>query len=664
MFSLDTFHQKTAQRGDNKLSYIMADAPREDSPDTDQFQTILAATDLIRKEHKKENEEAEVLFKTEQNLLQSEIERLQQKMRGLEYMHKTSTREKKRLQDNELKSYFRMLFIEEKEDTQPPEPQSPLDLPKPSDVPKPSALESTRPAESEHQKDRAGDQIMDAITVHDSESDGSDIPLRERTNTPELSEFDIKPSPGQRKRQRPHVRITEPRRSGEHSDILPHRHKKPRHRKHTHPEVGSSSSTSGPRKRRKSKPFEGVINPTAGVVYKVQGSKRNGCAAVALPTSNFGVIGISRSMSDTGLERSIPECYQYDEQTREIVCWKEEYDDGGPRVTDREFPFMFFDELEYVPSGGNFAATGARFAWIPAKDIRPFDVDSMVSRMAAGYSQAKLFIQRLKWIIEEREEENRQTDLQMQDAQAFTAGGNQLDAQTPKASSTTRKSPDQFPRDIYEVPEELEPIASSSKQLPQSPWQSNHGRNNSRGNPNEPRSMAPFPTLQSIYQVTSGAGSGDDGSDDAGPYWSPSNPEHDQQINELLLEARRGKAKEVVDHDNTRHAGARGSPTPSASPFLNSLRGVRLGPFLPIRRTNAHTDTNDENQARSAGSSSNTQTLTHEAVQRDQPTHQTSNGASNGESTTALNSTASGALSYLNTHFKSMDHNCIERKEG
>ncbi|KAI1329514.1 hypothetical protein F5Y16DRAFT_100696 [Xylariaceae sp. FL0255] len=88
----------------------------------------------------------------------------------------------------------------------------------------------------------------------------------------------------------------------------------------------------------------------------------------------------------TGLlrtEAEPPECYIY--KSNCIVGWKSEYEDGGPKVEEREFPVMFFDAKQHT-------------GWVPAKDLQKFPLQKQWPKMDRKPT-AKAVGQARDWIL-------------------------------------------------------------------------------------------------------------------------------------------------------------------------------------------------------------------------------------------------------------------------
>ncbi|KAI1476081.1 hypothetical protein F4774DRAFT_394595 [Daldinia eschscholtzii] len=157
--------------------------------------------------------------------------------------------------------------------------------------------------------------------------------------------------------------------------------------------------------------FRGITDPTVGEIYKIQlGPLKGEYVGVLLPVGDFDAIGISKSLHETSLKKVIPSCYVYNTSSKEILGWEKDYDDGGPKVTDRKFPFMSFKGIKWnqVEVDGEFSPVGATYSWVPAKSIRTFDFTAPMSSMTPGYLSAKRFKARLNQIRENRMKANQQ----------------------------------------------------------------------------------------------------------------------------------------------------------------------------------------------------------------------------------------------------------------
>ncbi|KAK1836750.1 hypothetical protein QBC39DRAFT_377711 [Podospora conica] len=72
---------------------------------------------------------------------------------------------------------------------------------------------------------------------------------------------------------------------------------------------------------------------------------------------------------------SAPPCYVSDRQTGQIVDWAPGFEDGGARVSEREFPVMFFDE-------------GRNFGWVPLRELLPFSFSKPSHRKTPYFNDA------------------------------------------------------------------------------------------------------------------------------------------------------------------------------------------------------------------------------------------------------------------------------------
>ena len=118
-------------------------------------------------------------------------------------------------------------------------------------------------------------------------------------------------------------------------------------------------------------------------------------AVVLLPIGDFETLGMLGTIADTELTKHIPVCYSSDKKS--ISGWAEGYESGGPSVTKRKFPVMWFDDDQTMPLEGDFKIPlGNYFAWLPAGRLRAFGAYGPDSRPVRGYDSAKSFSERLK----------------------------------------------------------------------------------------------------------------------------------------------------------------------------------------------------------------------------------------------------------------------------
>lgn len=76
-------------------------------------------------------------------------------------------------------------------------------------------------------------------------------------------------------------------------------------------------------------------------------------------------VGLKQTLQETDLMGTVPKCYRVDRNSLQIKGWQAAYDDGGPKVSKREYPVMFFDGYQKHSLG-----------WLPASKLRPVDLDN------------------------------------------------------------------------------------------------------------------------------------------------------------------------------------------------------------------------------------------------------------------------------------------------
>lgn len=134
---------------------------------------------------------------------------------------------------------------------------------------------------------------------------------------------------------------------------------------------GETSSTAGARRTTARKQaFEGVADPVGGEVYLGVWGRQGWYAVVLLPRGpdfgdpRFSSTGIPGTLRNTRLLKKVPPCYKYTPGNSKLSGWAKGYEDGGPLVTERRFPVIFFDAEEFPGR----CSTG----WIRAKNLRPY----------------------------------------------------------------------------------------------------------------------------------------------------------------------------------------------------------------------------------------------------------------------------------------------------
>ncbi|KAL5597830.1 hypothetical protein FOBRF1_011623 [Fusarium oxysporum] len=83
-----------------------------------------------------------------------------------------------------------------------------------------------------------------------------------------------------------------------------------------------------------------------------------------------------------GLHESIPACFHCNDEGHFI--WKQGYEDGGPLISGRQFPVMFF--------GGASTFEQERYGWVAAKDLQKFDPQGYQASLVPHYNAVLAFI--------------------------------------------------------------------------------------------------------------------------------------------------------------------------------------------------------------------------------------------------------------------------------
>lgn len=121
--------------------------------------------------------------------------------------------------------------------------------------------------------------------------------------------------------------------------------------------------------------FLGVTEPVLGQIYQAYWPEdETWYRLTVLPLGGFQEIGLFGHLSDLDLSRAIPACYEVEQGGSSIIGWKDGFGASGPRVSEREFPCLVFDEAFEIPATGKFSLPDRRrYAWVSAKDLRPLD---------------------------------------------------------------------------------------------------------------------------------------------------------------------------------------------------------------------------------------------------------------------------------------------------
>ena len=143
--------------------------------------------------------------------------------------------------------------------------------------------------------------------------------------------------------------------------------------------------------------FRGIVDPVVGELYR---SYFEGAywAILMLPTGSFEPVGMTGGIFDTGLAGHIPSCYDSNKQEKEIHGWADSYKTGESRVHQRKFPVMYLDGLD-IPVHGEFEIPeGNLFSWVPARDLRHFDLADPECESVHGFGAARDFCERMEAI--------------------------------------------------------------------------------------------------------------------------------------------------------------------------------------------------------------------------------------------------------------------------
>lgn len=160
-----------------------------------------------------------------------------------------------------------------------------------------------------------------------------------------------------------------------------------------------------------SSPFDVITNPEVGRLYigarpwrvnlgPILPATSRWSAAIILPLGNLQTVGLQGSIYTTRLTTfRTPVCYDRDHRTKNIRGWANGYEDGGPQVTNRKVPVLFFDDNDdqRMPlEGGLIDPPQSLLAWLSVSSIRPFSECDPDGKPPLGYDAALEFSQRLE----------------------------------------------------------------------------------------------------------------------------------------------------------------------------------------------------------------------------------------------------------------------------
>ncbi|KAJ6436769.1 High-osmolarity-induced transcription protein 1 [Purpureocillium lavendulum] len=98
-----------------------------------------------------------------------------------------------------------------------------------------------------------------------------------------------------------------------------------------------------------------------GNIYLVWERSKMWSAVLLLPTDAMDSIGVPETMETLGLSANPPDCYVVDTRSKQYK-WRKGYEDGGPRVAERIYPVLDFDDLHK-----------RRARWVTANELKAFD---------------------------------------------------------------------------------------------------------------------------------------------------------------------------------------------------------------------------------------------------------------------------------------------------
>ncbi|TLS21322.1 uncharacterized protein PpBr36_10399 [Pyricularia pennisetigena] len=211
-------------------------------------------------------------------------------------------------------------------------------------------------------------------------------------------------------------------------------------------------------------------SPIPGELYQVcwHGGSRSRSVipyvGMCLPIDNFEKVGITGSIYDTGLIRSIPRCYRTHPRTNGILGWNKYYQNGGPKTGQRKFPFLFFTSDLHVTSEGNMAIPKNKNL---LSDISPFGFNDSNSHLP-GYANALGFKSRMPNHHRDVDSESGRS-VSQQDCEGFAdAGDSRADfgAKTPVKGVPEISAYDDLASQSAECIEQPAVDASESEPVP------------------------------------------------------------------------------------------------------------------------------------------------------------------------------------------------------
>jgi hypothetical protein len=129
-----------------------------------------------------------------------------------------------------------------------------------------------------------------------------------------------------------------------------------------------------------------ALRPKPGEVYCAyhEQSQRH-LAAVILPLTDPGSIGILGTMETLGLSKNVPNCVVFNVNSRRLE-WRDGYGDGEPSSHARKYPVIYF-------TGRRFPENEAA-GWVSAGDLRVLDEQSLRPSDVPFYRAVRAYLER------------------------------------------------------------------------------------------------------------------------------------------------------------------------------------------------------------------------------------------------------------------------------
>ncbi|KAH6874184.1 hypothetical protein B0T10DRAFT_499277 [Thelonectria olida] len=140
------------------------------------------------------------------------------------------------------------------------------------------------------------------------------------------------------------------------------------------------------KRQSKQRRHEGIPSPIPGRIYLAYWEMtRDWLPALLLPHIGLQEFGVPSTLESLGLMDHIPECYEYDPETKDLK-WKKGYEHGGPCVMEREFAVIYF--------GGNKFPDGSPADWVRAGDLQELSVFDASPRLVPNLKFARNFLRK------------------------------------------------------------------------------------------------------------------------------------------------------------------------------------------------------------------------------------------------------------------------------